>query len=469
MRARITAAVALMVMTALLGTGAVIHLVEARRVETSVRTAVGQEFAEFRELRTAGKDPATGEPFTSSSRLLEVFLERNLPAPHEVLIGWVGGPRWVGAGPHGDLASDPAVRDVVPDLVATGGDAVVHSKQHGEVRLSAQPISVDGQQDDALVVAVLMDEARGDLRELLRTYTLISLLSLGLIVAVAWWVSGSLLAPIRGLNAAARRISATDLSARLTERGNDDLTDLTRTTNEMLDRLEAAFSAQRQFLDDAGHELKTPLTVLRGHLELLDADDPVELDETRGLLLDEVDRMSRLVQDLILLAKSRRPDFVVAEDVDLDQLTQSVLAKSQALGPRDWRLDEVAHVTAAVDEQRITQALLQLADNAVKHTDEGDQIAIGSAVEDGDVRLWVRDSGDGIPEGDREAVLQRFGRAEVRPGDDGFGLGLSIVSAIAEAHGGTVHITDAPATPDAPGGAWVEIRIPGGERPWPRS
>ena len=78
----------------------------------------------------------------------------------------------------------------------------------------------------------------------------------------------------------------------------------------MLDRLEAAFVGQRQFLDDAGHELKTPLTVLRGHLELLDAGSPEEVAETRALLLDEIDRMSRLVGDLILLAKSDRPDFL---------------------------------------------------------------------------------------------------------------------------------------------------------------
>jgi len=459
-----------MVMAAMLGSGAVIYVVESRRVDTLVRSSVAQEFAEFRELQSNGDDPTTGRPFDDSSRLLEVFLERNLPAPHEVLIGWVGSPRWVSAGPHGDLAADPAVRAAVPALIASGGDAVVHSAEHGEVRLSAQPIRVDGHQEDGLVVAVLMDEARGDLRALLRTYALIALVSLGLIVAVAWGVAGTLLAPIRGLNAAARKISATDLSARLTERGNDDLTDLTRTTNEMLDRLEAAFTAQRQFLDDAGHELKTPLTVLRGHLELLDSGDPDELRETRDLLLDETDRMSRLVQDLILLAKSRRPDFTVLEDVDLDQLTHAVLAKSEALGPRTWVLDEVAHATASLDEQRITQALLQLADNAVKHTDPGDTIGIGSAVDDDSVRLWVRDTGDGIDESHREAVLQRFGRGHVRAGDDGFGLGLSIVAAIAQAHGGYVHITDAPADADGTRtGAWVEIRIPRGERPWPRS
>jgi two-component system OmpR family sensor kinase len=195
--------------------------------------------------------------------------------------------------------------------------------------------------------------------------------------------------------------------------------------------------------------------VLRGHLELLDQGDPVELAETRDLLLDEVDRMSRLVEDLILLAKTRRPDFLVVGEVDLDQLTRSLLAKARALGERDWRLDGSGAGTVLLDEQRITQAVLQLADNAVKHTDPGTVVAIGSAREAGRVRLWVRDAGDGIAPADREAVLERFGRSHVRAGDDGFGLGLSIVRAIADAHGGTVVIADA-----EPRGAHVEITLP---------
>ena len=136
----------------------------------------------------------------------------------------------------------------------------------------------------------------------------------------------------------------------------------------MLDRLESAFVGQRQFLDDAGHELQTPLTVLRGHLELLDVGDPEEIAETRELLLDEVDRMARLVGELILLAKSDRPDFVTPRPVDLTALTVDTLAKARGLGDRTWTLDETASVTVPVDEQRLTQALLQLCDNAVKHT-----------------------------------------------------------------------------------------------------
>ncbi|MGN0064325.1 MAG: sensor histidine kinase [Nocardioides sp.] len=469
MRTRITAAVAALVVAAQIATGVLIYAVEARRIDQAVHSSVDQELSELVRFQSDGKDPETGEPFTSSERLLRVFLERNLPGQDEVLIGWVGRVQYISAGSNASLTRDPTVLEAIPELVRSGSQATVESPRYGTVLLTVQPISVDGNQDDGLVVAVLMDEARAELRDLMRTYILVALLSLGIIVAVASRVAGSLLRPIRGLNAAARRISATDLSARLPVQGNDDITALTVTTNEMLARLEEAFTAQRDFLDDAGHELKTPLTVLRGHLELMDGEDPAETRETRDLLLDEVDRMSRLVQDLILLTKSRRPDFVVRAEVDLADLTQNVFAKFQGLGDRAWVLDDVAHETAHLDEQRITQALLQLADNAVKHTDPGGEIGLGSEVTDDEVRLWVRDSGDGIPAEVRDTVVQRFGRGTVREGDEGFGLGLSIVSAIAEAHEGSLVLDDSTDSSARTIGAWVELRLPRGGRTWHRS
>ena len=247
--------------------------------------------------------------------------------------------------------------------------------------------------------------------------------------------------------------------------GNDDITALTRTFNAMLARLEAAFVGQRQFLDDAGHELKTPLTVLQGHLELMDVDDPREVAETRQLLLDEVDRMSRLVGDLILLAKSDRPDFLTTAPVSLERLTHTLLSKARGLADRAWVLDAAGEAVVVLDEQRVTQAVLQLADNAVKHTGDGDEVAIGSSVGADGVRIWVRDTGPGVPEADREHVFERFGRSVVGPGDEGFGLGLSIVKAIVDAHHGRVEVD-----PHHSPGARVVITLPADpEAPWPAS
>ena len=458
-RTRITATVAALVLLALTAAGAIIYVLESARVESAARDQAEQEVAEFRNLQADGLDPTTDQPFTSARELLDVFLSRNVPSDDELLIGWVDGrARYVSAGRHSALAEDPDLARTVTALLPTGAERTV-TTPYGEVLVVVQPVQESTGARSGLVVATFMDDARAELRSLVRTYAVVSLLSLAGIVAIAAWVAGRLLAPIRRLNDTARAISATDLSARLPVTGNDDITALTRTANQMLDRLEAAFAAQRQFLDDAGHELRTPLTVLRGHLELLDHRDPADLAETRELLLDEVDRMSRLVGDLILLAKSRRPDFLVPVEVDLDQLATALLAKARALGERDWRLDGPTDGTGrgsvVLDEQRVTQAVLQLADNAVKHTDRGDLVAIGADLRDGRLRLWVRDTGDGIAAADREAVLERFGRSRVRPGDDGFGLGLSIVRAIAEAHGGAVSVHDA-----EPRGTRVEMDLP---------
>jgi hypothetical protein len=137
--------------------------------------------------------------------------------------------------------------------------------------------------------------------------------------------------------------------------GADDVTELTMTVNTMLDRLQWAFDTQQQFLDDAGHELRTPLTIVRGHLEVLDVGDPLEVSATRDIVLDELDRMARLVDDLVLLAQARRPDFVRFEPVDLDRLIREALDKAQALADRRWVLDAALPVVVAADAQRLTR------------------------------------------------------------------------------------------------------------------
>ena len=139
------------------------------------------------------------------------------------------------------------------------------------------------------------------------------------------------------------------------------------------------------------------------------------------------------------------------------------MAKVSALGDRDWVLAEEGSGIVVVDQQRVTQAVLALADNAVKHTGPGDRISLGSARDGRWLLLWVEDSGHGVSTDDRERIFERFGRATVSPvtdpGDEGFGLGLSIVRAIADAHGGTVGVRDR-----VTGGARFELRLPTGRR-----
>lgn len=452
MRVRITATVAVLLGLTLAGAGLIVYVIETQRLEAQSTDEVDQELDEFARLFEDGLDPVTGEPFGSVVDVLDLFMRRNVPDDDELLVGWVGdGP--VKQSPADPLPADPAFQAAVLPLVSAGGTTRLDTAG-GEVMVSSQPLRRGGEQG-ALLVVVYLDEDRAELRDTMRTYAVVAGLSMLLLSLVAFWQSGRLLAPLRVLRETADEIRESDLSRRIPLSGNDDITALTRTVNGMLARLEAAFVGQREFLDDAGHELRTPLTVLRGHLELLDTGSPEEIAETKALLLDEVDRMSRLVGDLILLAKSDRPDFVTFSDVDLGELTEDVLAKARALGDRDWQLDEVGRATLQADGQRLTQALLQLADNAVKHTRPGDVVALGSSYDGSGARLWVRDTGPGVPVADRELVFERFGRAQVPAGDEGFGLGLSIVRAIVEAHGGTVAVEDA-----VPSGALFVVRLP---------
>ena len=165
--------------------------------------------------------------------------------------------------------------------------------------------------------------------------------------------------------------------------------------------------------------------------------------------------MNRIVNDLLLLASAEQPDFVRPERLRLQDLLSTIHRKVTALGDRDWVLELPEDATVVGDAQRLNQAMVQLADNAFRHTSDGDRIRIGAAVEDGRVRLWVHDSGSGVPPQDTERIFRRFSRGSVRQPQGGAGLGLSIVQAIAVAHRGHARLAPANGV-----GARFEIVIP---------
>jgi signal transduction histidine kinase len=212
----------------------------------------------------------------------------------------------------------------------------------------------------------------------------------------------------------------------------------------MLDRLESGFQAQRRFLDDVAHELRTPITIARGHLEVL-GDDPAEVDETVAVVTDELDHMSRYVDDLLILAKSEHPDFLKFEPVDLGDLAETMMHRVEALAARRWVLDAApppGRHAAVADAGRLMQAMLNLAQNAVQHTEADAEIGVGIACDGSTVDMWVRDTGPGVDPAIAEQLFRRHTRGANsrirRP--EGMGLGLSIVDAIARAHGGHVRL-----------------------------
>jgi signal transduction histidine kinase len=301
-----------------------------------------------------------------------------------------------------------------------------------------EPIKINGKTEGVFVVAHNTTGQRGETLEAVSVIIEVSSFVFVVSLILAWFAAGRVLAPLRTITNTAHAISESDLTQRLPVQGKGELAELATTFNEMMDRLESAFATQREFVNDAGHEIRTPITIIRGHLELM-GDDPQEQKETLALVMGELDRMSRLVDDLILLAKAERLDFLQLATVNVAELTQELFVKAQALGERDWQIDAVARGQIIVDRQRITEAVMNLAQNATQHTTKTDTISIGSTIARGKVHFWVRDTGEGIPLVDQKRIFERFARtSNSRRRSEGAGLGLAIVRAIAEAHNGQV-------------------------------
>jgi signal transduction histidine kinase len=310
-----------------------------------------------------------------------------------------------------------------------------------------------------LVVTSRLGEEEDEVNDVLEVNTLIALAVLLVASGLAFLAVGRVLAPLRDVADTARSISETDLTRRISVEGDDEIADLARTFNDMLDRLEAAFSTQRAFLSDAGHELRTPITIIQGHLDLL-ASGAAEKADVVPIVMDELGRMSRLVEDLLLLARSRRPNFLQVRHEDLDELTQEMFSKARPVADRDWQLEGVGVGRILIDRQRMTQAVMNLLRNAVEHTEAGDRVSLGSSIGDGTARIWVSDSGPGVPASEREHIFERFARgpdAQARR-KEGAGLGLAIVRAVAEGHGGHVTLESQEGE-----GATFAIVIPVGE------
>jgi signal transduction histidine kinase len=262
--------------------------------------------------------------------------------------------------------------------------------------------------------------------------------------AAGLWIARTGLKPVDRLTHAVEHVARTeDLAVRIPAEGDDEIARLSRSFNAMTAALASSRDRQQQLIADAGHELRTPIAIVRGHLELLAAYEqtPEERAETLTLVTDELDRMRRFVDDLLDLAKAERTDFLQLRTVDVAELVDDVLAKSEGLADREWRAEVVSRGVIVGDPQRLTQALLALVDNAIRYTSPDDSIVVGGRVNAGSARLWVEDSGPGVPEEDRERIFSRLVRGRRGASRyEGTGLGLAIVRAIAEAHGGSVHV-----------------------------
>lgn len=443
-RARILAAFVVLLLFSTVVSTVALRQILLSRADARTDRNLDQEVEEFRRLVRDGRDPRDGRPFAGDVRaIFDVYLSRNVPGTDEDLYTILDSrPYRSSATGEPDPDVVRALAALMPLSLATRGTI---ETTRGPVRYLATPVRVNGRVRGAFVVTEELRPQREEVDEAVQVAAGVSLAVLLLASGLAWLIAGRIMAPLRELGDTARSIGDDDLTRRIDVRGSDEIAELGRSFNAMLDRLERAFDVQRQLVSDAGHELRTPITIIRGHLELL-GDDPQERADTIAIVTDELDRMARFVDDLLTLARAERSDFLHPGDVDLDALTEELSAKAQALSAeRAWSVDAVAIGRLRADRQRLTQAVMNLARNAVEHTGPGDPIALGSAFDGGEARIWVRDRGPGVPAAEQERIFERFARAgRSRRRSEGAGLGLAIVRAIAEAHGGRVELSSRP-------------------------
>ncbi len=300
------------------------------------------------------------------------------------------------------------------------------------------------------------------------SFVLAGAIALALATLAAYLVGARITDPIRRSAAVAARVDAGELTPRIElPRGvSSELHVLAQALNHMLDRLEAAFETQREFVADASHELRTPLTVLRGQVEVLATGDradgsasAAELKRVEALMLGEIARLTRLVDDLLLLAQSDRQDFLYTGTVALDELVREQWDGLSLIAERRFEVGTLAPATMLGDPDRLAQALRNLARNAIAHTSPPTGVVRVdlTLTRPGIARITVSDNGRGIAPEAREHVFERFyrtDRARTRA-QGGAGLGLAIVRAIADAHGGSVRVTES-----ALGGAAFELDLP---------
>jgi two-component system OmpR family sensor kinase len=431
-----------------------------QRLDDEITTSMRRETEEF-ALLTGGLNPRTGAPFSGDLHaMFDLYFAREVPDEGETLLAFIGDELYLterapNAMPAEQLGDATSYWLSLDDLE----EGSRHSRA-GLMRYRALPVS-GAAEDGLLVVANFPAAEVAEINDAVRAQALTQFGAVVLASLIGLALAGRVLAPLRSLADTAQTISDTDLTRRIPVRGEDEASLITSAFNDMLERLEKAFATQRQFLDDAGHELRVPLTIIRGNLDLLELDtDPEGRAETSALIVDEIERMNRIVEDLLLLARADRPDFLSVGRVDLAELTTDVFRKAVVICDRDWELEAAAHAMIRADGQRLTQAMMQLAQNACQHTDKDAAIRLGSAFDGEHATLWVQDSGSVVPPEEAQRIFQRFVRGRHRPG--GSGLGLSIVAAIAEAHGGRARLA-----PHAGPGARFEIVVPAAAVPSP--
>jgi two-component system OmpR family sensor kinase len=357
-----------------------------------------------------------------------------------------------GEGDEGSARSPTGVLSAPPgyETLSAGGDA--------RVRVLTRPVPNGGRQLGTFRVAQSLSQVAAAQDSLRSTFIAIGAIALVVLLVAATWIATLIARPLDRMAEFAAGVDRRDLDRRLDDGdGPSEVRSLRMSLNHMLDRLQRAFEREREFVADASHELRTPITVAQGELELLRRDADAAERERLDVILRELRRMEGLIGEMLTLAREDAGRSLEPRRFPVDDLLDDLRRDLPLLGPRDY---DVAHLdgTMQADPDRVAQVLRNLARNAVAHTPIDGHVEILASADGDRVRFEVIDDGPGIDPDEAAHLFERFYRSpEARARDrEGSGLGLAIAQAIVDAHGGRIW-----ADPEYTGGARLVVELPG--------
>jgi two-component system, OmpR family, sensor kinase len=331
------------------------------------------------------------------------------------------------------------------------------------LRMVTLPIMDKNKATSIVQVGTSLEDFDETMRKLLIIMIIGIPTSLSVTVVVGYFMAKKAFRPVDQIRKAAIKITSTSLDARIDiGRRSDELGRLARTFNDMISRLEDAFHRINQFSIDVSHELKTPLTILKGETEVALRKERSN-EAYRNLLvsnLEEIDRMSRIIDDLLLLSKADTKEIKLnVEVIDLRNLVFDICMDMKLFAANkgvELVVNDLAEVKVKGDELKLRRMLLNIVENGIKYTHDGGRVEVSSTLNNGTARIDVRDDGIGIPDEDVKFIFDRFYRGDKsRRRESGSGLGLSISKWIAEAHKGSIAVRSQPAA-----GSTFSVHLP---------
>lgn len=417
-----------------------------RNVQERISSEILQEIEEIQLLASGGIDPKTGETLISARSLLENYISKSVPDLNEVKFAFVEDQV---VARSTNLKNDNLHNDelfISQVLSSPFGFIATASSTEGDITFGK--VEVLSKETKALFVIAINAEAESATTDTARNALLsIQLIALFLALSLGFFVTRRVTRPLTELVEAAESISPGQTDKRIQIENQNHLIEvktLQDSMNKMLIRLEKYEVEQRRFIDDAGHELRTPLTVINGNLDLLSQDYP-DLDRLKTIK-SEVSRMSRLVRDLQSLTHASKSNYLKISETDYQIYLDELKEKCSQLGNRKFEFSVSGSGNMKIDSERLTQAILQIVENALKFSPESTAIEIDSELSSDELRINIKDHGVGISDADKERIFDRFYQATQTHNskNPGAGLGLSIVKQIVSGHGGEIKVDSQP-------------------------